>query len=259
MTRDARIIVAGHKPYWMPEDRIYLPVQVGNGVSIGWARDDEGENIAARNEGYCELTALYWALHNAPGEAIGLVHYRRHFAEPGARGDKQARVLSGDTLRLLLHSQDMLLPRPRRYWIETNRSQYVHAHHERDLNLLREAVMRREPAYLDSFDLVMRRTWGHRFNMFVMKRPLADAYGDWLFGILFSLEGQIDTSAYSAYDRRIYGFLGERLLDVWVEKEGIPYGELPCLYMEDINWTRKTVNFLRRKAGLGNLPEKTDK
>lgn len=44
-----KIIIAAHKPYAMPKDEIYLPVQVGSHgkESIGFQRDDEGDNISA--------------------------------------------------------------------------------------------------------------------------------------------------------------------------------------------------------------------
>lgn len=244
----ARIIVATHKPYWMPEDPLYLPVQVGDGEALGIARDNTGSNIAEKNGGYCELTALYWAWKNVEAPALGLAHYRRHFAEPGKHGDKQGRVLTGPTLKTMLAQCDILLPKPRRYWIETNESHYAHAHHEKDLLLLRDVMDKRAPAYRDSFDLVMRRTWGHRFNMFVMKRPVMDAYAAWLFDLLFAVEKQLDTTGYSANDQRVYGFLAERLLDVWVEKERVRYRDIPCMYMENINWPKKAANFLKRKV-----------
>ena len=66
-----RVVVAAHKPYWMPADPVYLPVQVGAAgkESIpGYTRDDSGENISAKNPHYCELTGLYWAWKNLPGD-----------------------------------------------------------------------------------------------------------------------------------------------------------------------------------------------
>lgn len=58
---DIKILVAAHKPYWMPDDDVYLPIQVGAAgkESLGWQRDDEGDNISEKNPNYCELTALY--------------------------------------------------------------------------------------------------------------------------------------------------------------------------------------------------------
>ena len=60
------IIVATHKPYWVPEDPMYLPVQMGHAIhpAIGYIGDDTGENISERNANFCELTGLYWAAHN---------------------------------------------------------------------------------------------------------------------------------------------------------------------------------------------------
>ena len=109
-----RVVVAAHKPYWMPADPVYLPVQVGAAgkESIpGYTRDDSGENISAKNPHYCELTGLYWAWKNLPGDAIGLAHYRRHFARPG-RGDKKARVMTGPELEQALNGVQAVLPTP---------------------------------------------------------------------------------------------------------------------------------------------------
>ena len=134
-----RVVVAAHKPYWMPADPVYLPVQVGAAgkESIpGYTRDDSGENISAKNPHYCELTGLYWAWKNLSGDAIGLAHYRRHFARPG-HGDKKARVMTGPELEQALNGVQAVLPAPRHYWIETNYSQYAHAHHGVDLDTMR--------------------------------------------------------------------------------------------------------------------------
>ena len=155
-----RIVVAAHKPYWMPADPVYLPVQVGAAgkESIpGYTRDDSGENISAKNPHYCELTGLYWAWKNLPGDAIGLAHYRRHFARPG-RGDKKARVMTGPELEQTLNGVQAVLPAPRHYWIETNYSQYAHAHHRVDLDTTRAILSEEWPAYLPAYDRVMKRT-----------------------------------------------------------------------------------------------------
>lgn len=237
------IITASHKPYAMPDDPMYLPVQVGAAgkPSLGWARDDTGDHISGKNPGYCELTGLYWAWKNQKADYLGLAHYRRHFA--GKRG----RILTQRELEPLLERYDVILPRPRRYYIETNYSQYIHAHHRQDLELTRQILGQRHPAYLAAYDAIMERTWGHRFNMFVMKRDLAEQYCGWLFGILFELERRLDCSGYSQYDARVFGFVGERLLDVWLEANHLPYRELPCLFLERQNWPGKILKFIIRK------------
>ena len=96
-----------------------------------------------------------------------------------------------------------------------------------------------------------KRTWTHIFNMFVMKREIFDDYCQWLFGILSQVEAQIDISGYSQYDRRVFGFLGERLLDIYLEANDIPYREVPVMFMEKQNWLKKGGAFLKRKFASG--------
>ena len=76
------IIIATHKPYWIPEDSMYLPVQMGHAIhpDIGYVGDDTGENISEKNASFCELTGLYWLWKNRKFDGnIGVCHYRRFF------------------------------------------------------------------------------------------------------------------------------------------------------------------------------------
>lgn len=243
-----KIAVAAHKPYPMPEDAMYLPVQAGRAIheDLGYTGDDTGEHISEKNESYCELTVLYWSWKNLDADYIGLCHYRRHFAN-GQLGDKWNRILTEPQAELLLKDTDVLLPKPRNYWIETNYSQYAHAHHAKDLDAARAVIAEEHPAYLDAFDTVMNRTWGHRFNMLLMRRDVLDSYCSWLFDILFRLESRLDTTGYSAYDRRVFGFIAERLLDVWLEVNHPHCRELPVVNMESQHWPKKIIAFLLRK------------
>ena len=253
---DIKIIVVTHKPYWLPQDHMYLPVQVGSADAIGITRDDTGDNIACKNANYCELTALYWAWKNLRADYIGLAHYRRHFANSLIKpGDKRAALLTEQRAEALLKGSDVLLPKPRHYWIETNYSQYAHAHHAVDLDTTRAIVAERCPEYLADYDRVMRRRSGHRFNMFIMKRDLLDAYCAWLFDILFELERRLDISGYSAQDRRVFGYVGERLLDVWLAKHGVGYKNVPYIFMEKQNWLKKGADFLARKLSASGTEE----
>lgn len=243
-----QIVVAAHKSYRMPRDGVYLPVQAGRALHepLAWQGDDTGDNISAKNAGYCELTCLYWAWKNLEADAVGLCHYRRYFA--GRRtGPRWERILTGEQARRLLERSAVVLPKPRRYYIETNYSQYAHAHNGADLDAVREILQERSPAEAAAFDRVMARTWGHRWNMLLMERDQLDRYCEWLFGVLFELERRIDTSGYDAYDRRVFGFVAERLLDVWLETEKVPYREAPLVNMESQHWPRKIAAFLRRK------------
>ena len=246
---DIKIIVASHKNYWMPSEEMYVPVQVGadGKEDLGFTPDNTGDNISKKNANYCELTGLYWAWKNLDCEYLGLAHYRRHFTVLRGSDDRRD-VLNHDQARELLSHADVLLPKKRKYWIETNYKQYIHAHHAIDLDETRRIIEERYPDYIDNYDASMKKTSGHRFNMFVMKKTIADQYCEWLFDILFELERRLDISAYSANDKRVFGFVAERLLDVWLDKNNIPYKDVPYMFLEKENWFSKGIRFLARKV-----------
>ena len=257
MERKMIILVAAQRMGRFPEDRIYLPVQAGAALAEpveGLCPDSAGENISGKNRNYCELTAVYWAWKNLEGDAVGLNHYRRYFGGRRRWGDKWDRIAGEREIAAALEKAPVVLPKKRNYFIETNYSQYVHAHHEQDLALTREILAALHPEALPVYDEVMGRTWGHRFNMFVMERPWLERYCAWLFPLLFRLEERLDISGYSDYDRRVFGFVAERLMDVWVESEGVPYTELPVVFTGKQNWWKKGTAFLRRKF----FPDKKD-
>ena len=86
---NVKIIIATHKKYRMPKDKMYIPVHVGaekkkdddgNDLNIGYTKDNTGDNISCKNASFCELTGLYWAWKNVDADYIGLAHYRRHFS-----------------------------------------------------------------------------------------------------------------------------------------------------------------------------------
>ncbi len=247
---DVKIIVASHKPYWMPDDPVYVPVQVGaeGKEDLGFTPDNTGDNISSRNANYCELTGLYWAWKNLSCEYLGLAHYRRHFTILKGTGDRRD-ALTLDQARALFTETDVVLPVKRNYWIETNYQQYVHAHHREDLDTTRQILSEKYPDYLPFYDKVMKMTTGHRFNMFIMKWDLADAYCTWLFDILFELERRLDISEYNDVDRRVFGYVSERLLDVWLMRNQISYKDIPYIFLEKQNWVVKIANFLKRKLG----------
>lgn len=255
--KDIKVIIAAHKNYQMPEDEMYVPLHVGaegkfdedgNPLELGYIKDNTGDNISEKNSEFCELTGLYWAWKNLKAEYIGLAHYRRHFVMK-RKGDKWDKVANKKFIdyEFEKHGADVILPKPRNYFIETNYSQYVHAHHAEDLDTTKAIIEELYPEYLDSWNAVMESTKGHRFNMFIMKYDLFCNYMEWLFGILFELEKRLDISDYTDNDKRVFGFVAERLLDVWIDTNMIDYLELPVEFMENENWIKKGSKFLKRK------------
>jgi len=234
-----KIVVAAHKTYQMPDDTAYLPLHVGKQgkESIGFAGDDTGENISAKNNIYCELTGLYWAWKNLPdADVIGLVHYRRHFVNKG-------KILTGAEIEKLMSEYDIIVPCKRNYFIETNESQYIHAHPKEDWEKMLSLVREQGQKYSLSLDRMRKSTSGHKFNMCIMKRKALDEYCSWLFPLLEKIEESQHNKL------RILGHISERMFDVWLYANEDKYRvkEIPVRFMERQNWLVKGARFLWRK------------
>lgn len=248
------ILVAAHKKFPMPEVEGYLPVLVGAKKNykpdIPYQRDDEGKNISAKNPNYNELTAIYWAWKNLKNvDAVGLVHYRRLFFEKKPYNLNNA--ISVEKVQKLLQEYDVLLPKKRNYYIETNYSHYIHAHHKEPLDKTREIIKKSYPAYLKAFDKVMKSKKAHMFNMFIMKSRVFDFYCTFMFGILSKLENEIDISDYSVQEARVFGYISELLMDVWLYTTNESYKEIPWGQIGSKHLVKKAISFVNRKFGIG--------
>ena len=79
-----KIFVSHHKPWYIYEDEIYIPIQVWKKnakVDLWILWDDTWDNISDRNGEYAELTAHYWVWKNYDLSDIDYVwfcHYRRY-------------------------------------------------------------------------------------------------------------------------------------------------------------------------------------
>ncbi|MDK2807958.1 MAG: hypothetical protein PWP24_692 [Clostridiales bacterium] len=245
-----KILVATHKKYRMPSDEMYFPIHVGKAgknLELGYVGDNTGDHISEKNSTFCELTGIYWAYKNLDAEYIGLTHYRRHFTRYNKGRDKFGNILSQNQLESLLRETSIILPKKRHYFIETNYSHYIHAHHKEGIDLLGEIIRKKHPSYLASYDNFMKRTSAHMFNMFIMRKDYFDAFCKWMFPILFEIEKRLDITDYSTYEKRVFGFLAERMLDIWIDANHLSYKELPIMFMESQNWLAKGFAFLKRK------------
>ena len=105
---------------------------------------------------------------------------------------------------------------------------------------------------LPAFDVVMAGRRLHLYNMLIASAAEFDAYCRWLFAVLTLVEADTDLTGYTPYQQRLYGFLGERLLNVWVTHRGLRVCALPVknteqtLAQEVRLWMRRQRNRLSR-------------
>lgn len=258
------VYIAFHKKYpLLTDDLIYQPLHVGKALSkseLGFIGDNTGDNISKKNQNYSELTGLYWIWKNTNSEIVGLSHYRRFFfsKNPGfkmklkklgekliGQGKKRFGVfytsdtadtqyiIEGKEINCILHDYDAIIPLGRKMKYSVW-EQYKRRHKIQDLETTKLIINEKFPEYNNSFNEVMEKKELFPCNMFVMKRKHFDDYMEWLFAILFELEKRIDISDYDNYQKRIFGFISERLLDVWLTEQKLKYKSLPVLYFRNI-------------------------
>ena len=234
----------------MSSDSLYLPVFVGKeihpDVNKTFQGDNTGDNISVKNPNYNELTALYWGWKNLEVDGMGLVHYRRYLSLKG--GKSFDNILTMDESKKLLSKYDVILPKRRNYYIETNKSHYLHVHEKEPLEVMTKVIKQDYPEYVPAMEKVFNRTWAHMFNMFIMKKKVLNEYCTWLFDILSKVEDQIDIREYTSYEKRVYGFLSELMLDIWLETHPeYTTHEVKYVFMEKTNWVKKGGRFLYRR------------
>ena len=250
--KDIKVIIATHKTYKMPTDKMYLPLHVGaeGKDELGYQKDNINDNISLKNPNYCELTGLYWAWKNLDNKYIGLVHYRRHFAsEKVNKKDIFNSVLTIEETNKIFETTDIIVPKKRKYYIETLYNHYKHTLYIEPLDITGKIIEEKYPTYLKEFNKLKTRKSAHMFNMFIMKKDKLDEYCTWLFDILFSLEKVIDISQYDTFHSRFFGRISELLLDVWLNTKGYTYKEVKVISMEKVNWLKKGTSFLKAKFG----------
>ena len=235
------VYIAVHKDVPLPREEGYVPLQVGAAVHppLPYIRDNTGIHISAKNPHYCELTGLFWIWHNTADSYKGLVHYRRFFQQGGHR-------LTERQIRYILRQYDIILPRPEplreRAWEEF----CLHSGWERDLVLTRMAVAAVSGEMLPAFDEVMAGRRLYLYNMLVAPEAEFNAYCRWLFAVLTQVEQGVDMTGYTPYQQRLYGFLGERLLNVWVAHHRLRVCALP-VKNTDLTTAQEVRLWMRRQ------------
>ena len=217
------VLGEGYCPFFVGPNREHL----GNSEAVV---DGSGDNIAKLNSSFCELTALYWVWKNCQESLKGIVHYRRFFEDPNDRGS----LMRVDSAKIALNDADLIVPE--KYWLLNTVEKHYENHHEgRDLELLRDSVASVQPDYLNSFDECMQLKYVYPYNMLVANAEVFDSYSSWLFSIMFDLRNRLlDGNSHDrdVYQSRVYGFLSERLMNVYVTGAGLNVREVPVLLTE---------------------------
>lgn len=246
-----KVFVCAHKEVPLPQHPYFLPIQAGAALHDhidGYQPDDEGDNISIKNPHFCELTCHYWAWKNLKNvDIVGLNHYRRYFdftrKWPKFSADKHfiatEEFLKQDyifpDLEKLLSKYDIILPIAR-HWRVSNTQQYGDYHIAKDWEMLRQIIKERHSEYMPAFEKTMdnsNKSVG--YNMFITHWKYFDAYSKWLFDILFEVEKRVPPID-DPIQSRIYGYMSERLINVFCEHHRLCIKHIPLIMpLDNIN------------------------
>lgn len=227
----------------------YYPIQVGkslSNVNLGIQGDDEGDNISEKNPSYCELTGMYWAWKNLKNvDYIGLCHYRRYFdfhnqcVWPYPQTSFPTESFSQLDLSLSkkvineLERGCIIMAKERKYGYSIY-VDYCQNHISDDIKILTEVIRDYTPEYFESYvKLMFANNKLMHYNMFIMPWKEFDEYCTWLFKVLAIVERKINISNYNSTQIRIFGYMAERLLNVYLIFKKSKLVKYPIIWFND--------------------------
>lgn len=214
--------------------------------------DNEGDNISTKNRYYSECSALYWAWKNydkiGNPDYIGLMHYRRHFIfndeyyETKPKNKWQSALgfvsemfiddsyikkigLSDENIEHACKNYDLVVSKDAKLDLiygRNLREDYIATIpgvKVKDFDRMVEIVYSDYPEYKPVVEEKINGYAKSMYQMFIMKKELFFEYCEFLFGVLFKIESEINFDEYSTNGKRTLGYLAENLLSMFVWKK----------------------------------------
>lgn len=259
MNQKIPIYVCCHTECQLPNNELLFPIQAGREVvdcKLEMPGDDRGHNISGRNANFCELTVLYWIWRNTRHKCFGLCHYRRFFnlfdEAVELTNLQNFTAASGHTaanINQLMQQYDIILPQAKVKNNGTSLYQlYASAHHIKDMDLALAVIRDVYPQMFPAAKTALfSQPRAYYKNMMIAHRDFADAYCSWLFDVLHRLDCLIypELAQRTSYQQRVYGFLAERLFNVFLEyyrrHHQLRIKEVPLLIYSEPAAEEKTI------------------
>lgn len=239
------------------DDREYI--FVGPEAKTPYLSDKIGDNISSKNQYFCELTAIYWIWKNSYADIVGIEHYRRIFGF-NLFNFKNSFAIKKTKIEKMLNKYDVILPKKTKF-DKTILERYKENLDKKDFDFVRQIINKKYPDYVFTFDKVLNSKKAGMCNMLICNKKIFDSYCNWLFDILFELEKIINPAERIGYRKRVFGYISERLLDVWIEKNNYKVIRKPILRLDKgkimtlLRLIKSTLNFPLK----GNPMEKNKK
>lgn len=220
---------------------VCIPIQCGSDLNApvkGAVRDNEGENISAKNREYCELTAHYYVWKNILADYYGFCHYRRFFCVDGStkkpylalKAPRNELFPNEEQWQSLTSKYEIIVPRSENMGVPAKKH-YCTAkyHYPEDLNLFIRILKEKAPKFVSAEEKYLSQNRQYFCNMFVMSREYFFEYCENLFIILEEFDKQ-KTLHEDFQSNRTDGYLGEIFTGIYItylKDKGVNILELP--------------------------------
>lgn len=236
----------------------YIGVGSNKDINADIFDNNGNDNSSNKNDNYCELTAQDWIWKNDTSDIVGPCHYRRLFYNPYL-SIFYNWYLKSNKIKKILNEYDIITPKKncvKNQKIITICEHYCYQHYKKDIDNVRKIIKLKYKNYLMAFDKFMNSTDCYLLNMMITSKKIYDEYSEFLFGVLFELEKITDLDEYNNYQKRIYGFLGERLLNAFllahpeykIKEQSVVFLSNKIVFLEYIKKIIKKLFFIKEKA-----------
>ncbi|HHD0572776.1 DUF4422 domain-containing protein [Campylobacter coli] len=244
-----KILVGYHKPAVLLKNEIFTPIHLGRALATETSKDgeiskedfewmcdnmigdDTGDNISYLNRYFCELTGIYWAWKNydklGNPDYIGFMHYRRIFDFECENREEYDPIWNHQFLNSS-SNQDIAkikssVIKNKIIGFSCNTNPYQHFQsveylHIEDYEKCLELINRKFPKYSLASKQYNEGNISYFCNMFVFPKKEFFEYCEFIFGVLFEMQNEIDTKFYSVIEMRIFGYLSEWLTGIFFTK-----------------------------------------
>ena len=238
MSNTVEVYVADHKHIDFAIPDYCKKVQVNAELTGQWEgylhdNDNTSDNISSKNAQYAELTALYAMWKNCTADIQGLFHYRRFISDIESVQKRNnsfvftipaqisKHLISEQSIQAALEYNDVILTSPvnpypfnaledlKRYCLWSDIHEMIVVIHDN------------YPEYISSLADVFNSQHISYCNMFIARREFVDKYCTWLFDVLAKVEERISLDLPKEKRQRLYAYLSEVLLNVYIRKHNL--------------------------------------
>ena len=192
---------------------------------------------------YSDITAYYDLLNNSNADIKGVFQYRRFLVKkyhriidlfipnPFSKIISYKQIIKDlDDFDLITRNKIQRETTP----LNTVRNFYYENHIKNDLNILESIIQKHYPEYYKTFQEYLESDWSNSYydNILIAKKDVFNNYSAWLLNILMLVEKNINFDNRQDYQKRVLGFLSERLFNVYIQKNGLSVKEYPIRVLD---------------------------